>query len=86
MNDQINLIDGLNTSQILVGLDLGTKTIGIAVSDRLKIIATPISTIHRKGTKKDLLMMKEILNEYEIGGFVLGLPISLDNTENKLSQ
>ena len=86
MNDQNNLIDGLNTSQILVGLDLGTKTIGIAVSDRLKIIATPISTIHRKGTKKDLLMMKEILNEYEIGGFVLGLPISLDNTENKLSQ
>ena len=86
MNDEINLIDGLNTSQILVGLDLGTKTIGIAVSDRLKIIATPISTIHRKGTKKDLLMMKEILNEYEIGGFVLGLPISLDNTENKLSQ
>ena len=86
MNDQINLIDGLNTSQILVGLDLGTKTIGIAVSDRLKIIATPISTINRKGTKKDLLMMKEILNEYEIGGFVLGLPISLDNTENKLSQ
>ena len=37
MNNQINLIDGLNTSQILVGLDLGTKTIGIAVSDRLKI-------------------------------------------------
>ena len=86
MNDQINLIDGLNTSQILVGLDLGTKTIGIAVSDRLKIIATPISTIHRKGTKKDLVMMKEILNEYEIGGFVLGLPISLDNAENKQSQ
>ena len=86
MNDEINLIDGLNTSQILVGLDLGTKTIGIAVSDRLKIIATPISTIHRKGTKKDLVIMKEILIEYEIGGFVLGLPISLNNTENKQSQ
>ena len=86
MNDQNNLIDGLNTSQILVGLDLGTKTIGIAVSDRLKIIATPLSTIHRKGTKKDLVAMKDILNEYEIGGFVLGLPISLDNTENKQSQ
>ena len=86
MNDQNNLIDGLNTSQILVGLDLGTKTIGIAVSDRLKIIATPISTIHRKGTKKDLVIMKEILSEYKIGGFVLGLPINLDNTENKQSQ
>ncbi|MDC2992242.1 Holliday junction resolvase RuvX [Pelagibacteraceae bacterium] len=86
MNDQTNLIDGLNTSQILVGLDLGTKTIGIAVSDRLKVIATPISTIHRKGTKKDLVVMKEILSEYKIGGFVLGLPINLDNTENKQSQ
>ena len=86
MNDQNNLIDGLNTSQILVGLDLGTKTIGVAVSDRLKIIATPHSTIHRKGTKKDLIAMKHILNEYEIGGFILGLPISLDNSENKQSQ
>ena len=86
MNDQNNLIDGLNTSQILVGLDLGTKTIGVAVSDRLKIIATPLSTIHRKGTKKDLVAMSDILNEYDIGGFILGLPISLDNSENKQSQ
>ena len=86
MNDQNNLIDGLNTSQILVGLDLGTKTIGIAVSDRSKIIATPLSIIQRKGTNKDLIIMKDILKEYEIGGFILGLPISLDNSENKQSQ
>ena len=52
MDDQINLIDGLNTSQILVGLDLGTKTIGVAVSDRLKIIASPLITIERNGIKK----------------------------------
>ncbi|MFL2519821.1 MAG: Holliday junction resolvase RuvX [Alphaproteobacteria bacterium] len=86
MNDQNNLIDGLNTSQILVGLDLGTKTIGVAVSDRSKTIATPLSTIQRKGTGKDLIIMKNILNEYEIGGFIIGLPISLDNNENKQSQ
>ena len=86
MNDQINLIDGLNTSQILVGLDLGTKTIGVSVSDTLKIIASPITTIQRKGTKKDLLKLKEVLNDYKIGGFVLGLPISLNNSENKSSQ
>ena len=66
MNDQNNLIDGLNTSQILVGLDLGTKTIGVAVSDRSKIIATPLSIIQRKGTNKDLIIMKDILKEYEI--------------------
>ena len=86
MDNQINLIDGLNTSQILVGLDLGTKTIGVAVSDKLKIIASPITTIHRKGIKKDLLKLKEILIEYDIGGFVIGLPINLDNTENKQSK
>ena len=85
MNNQINLIDELNTSQILVGLDLGTKTIGVAVSDRLKIIASPLTTILRKGTKKDLLRLKEILNDYNIGGFVIGLPKNLDNTENKQS-
>ena len=86
MNDQINLINGLNTSQILVGLDLGTKTIGVSVSDTQKIIATPLTTIERKGTKKDLSKLKEVLNSYEIGGFILGLPINLDNSENKQSQ
>jgi len=86
MNYKNNLIDGLNTSQILVGLDLGTETIGVAVSDRLRIIASPLSTILRKGTKKDLLRLQEILTEYEIGGFVIGLPISLDNSENKQTQ
>ena len=83
MDNKKNLIESLNTSQILVGLDLGTKTLGVAVSDRLRIIASPLSTIQRKGIKKDLLKLQEILNEYEIGGFVMGLPLSLDNSENK---
>ena len=86
MNNQINLVESLNTSQILVGLDLGTKTLGVAVSDRLKIIASPLSTIQRKGTKKDLLKLQEILNDYEIGGFIVGLPLSLDNSENQQTQ
>ena len=86
MNNQINLVESLNTSQILVGLDLGTKTLGVAVSDRYKIIASPLSTIQRNGTKKDLLKLKEILNDYEIGGFIVGLPLSLDNSENQQTQ
>ena len=86
MNNQINLVEILNTSQILVGLDLGTKTIGVSVSDTLKIIASPLTTIKRKGIKKDLSKLKEVLNDYKIGGFVLGLPISLNNTENVQSQ
>ena len=86
MNNQINLVESLNTSQILVGLDLGTKTLGVAVSDRFKIIASPLSTIQRNGTKKDLLKLQEILNNYEIGGFIVGLPLSLDNSENQQTQ
>ena len=78
-----NLIDRLLTSQILVGLDVGYKTIGIAVSDRSLTIATPINTVSRKGTKKDLSKIKEYLNEYEIGGFVVGLPLSLDGNQNE---
>ena len=86
MNNQINLVESLNTSQILVGLDLGTKTLGVAVSDRYKIIASPLFTIQRNGTKKDLLKLQEILNDYEIGGFIVGLPLSLDNSENQQTQ
>ena len=86
MDNKKNLIESLNTSQILVGLDLGTKTLGVAVSDRLKIIASPLSTIQRNGTKKDLLKLQEILNDYEIGGFIVGLPLSLDNSENHQTQ
>ena len=86
MDNQSNLIESLNTSQILVGLDLGAKTLGVAVSDRLKIIASPLLTIQRKGTKKDIIKLQEILREYEIGGFILGLPLSLDNSENKQTQ
>ena len=83
MIESKNLIDGLNTSQILVGLDVGFKTIGIAVSDRSLIIATPINTVLRKGTKKDLLKIRDFLTEYEIGGFIIGLPLSLNGSENE---
>ncbi len=77
-----NLIERLNTSQILIGLDVGFKTIGIAVSDRSFIIATPLNTISRRGTSKDLSILKDYLIEYEPGGFIIGLPLSLDGSEN----
>ena len=84
VNDKpINLIDRLHTSQILVGLDVGFKTIGIAVSDLSLTIATPINTVFRKGTKKDLLKIEEFLSEYEVGGFIIGKPISLDGSQNE---
>ena len=83
MTNNSDLIAKLHTSQILVGLDLGEKTIGIAVSDQSLIVATPLNTILRKGIKKDLIKLFEILKEYNLGGFVIGLPISLDGKENQ---
>ncbi len=78
-----NLIEQLHTLQILVGLDVGFKTIGIAVSDRSKTIATPINTVLRKGARKDLEKINEYLADYKIGAFIIGLPISLDGSENE---
>jgi len=78
-----NLIDRLLTSQILIGLDVGFKTIGIAVSDRSCTIATPFNKVLRRGTTKDLSKLKEYLTDYEIGGFIIGLPLSLDGSENE---
>ena len=83
MTNNNDLFAKLHTSQILVGLDLGEKTIGIAVSDQSLIVATPLKTISRKGIKKDLIKLSEILKEYNLGGFIIGLPISLDGTENQ---
>ena len=79
----IDFINKINTSQTLLGLDFGDKTIGIAVSDKTKTIATPIMTLKRESILKDIDNLVAITNEYEVGGVVLGLPLSLDGNENE---
>ena len=76
-------IEQINIAQTLLGLDFGDKTIGIAVSDKSKTIATPIITIKRKGILKDIEKLLSILEEYDVGGVILGLPLSLDGNENE---
>ena len=78
-----DFIDQINIVQTLLGLDFGDKTIGIAVSDKSKTIATPIITIKRKGILKDIEKLLSILEEYDVGGIILGLPLSLDGNENE---
>ena len=76
-------IENLNTLQTLLGLDFGDKTIGIAISDKTHTIATHVKTINRKGIKKDILELIELFREYNVGGIVLGLPLSLNGKENE---
>jgi putative Holliday junction resolvase len=83
MSKPREFIEKLNTSETLLGLDFGDKTIGIAVSDKSLTIASPIITIKRKSNIKDLDTLFKIIDEYDVGGLVFGLPLSLNGEENE---
>ena len=70
----------------LLGLDLGTKTIGVAVSDPDRKLATGVETIQRKAFKADAARLLAISGERKAVGFVLGLPINMDGTEGPRAQ
>jgi putative Holliday junction resolvase len=65
----------------LIGLDLGTRTIGVAVSDRLRTIATPRFTIKRAKFTTDAEQLLKLAAEENAAGFVLGLPINMDGSQ-----
>ncbi len=70
----------------LAGLDLGTKTIGVAVSDSFLTVATPLETVKRKKFGVDAARLLEIAAERDLGGFVLGLPRNMDGSEGPRCQ
>ncbi len=70
----------------LIGLDLGTKTIGVAVSDPDRRLATGVETIQRKAFKADAARLISIASERNVVGFVLGLPINMDGSEGPRAQ
>lgn len=70
----------------LMGLDLGSKTIGVATSDRTRMIATPIETIARKKFTQDTERLLAIIAAENIGLIVLGLPVNMDGTEGPRCQ
>jgi putative Holliday junction resolvase len=70
----------------LIGLDLGTKTIGVAVSDPDRRLATGVETIQRKAFKADAARVLALADERSVVGFVLGLPINMDGSEGPRAQ
>lgn len=70
----------------LMGLDLGSKTIGVATSDRTRMIATPIETIARKKFTQDAERLLTIIAAENIGLIILGLPVNMDGTEGPRCQ
>ncbi|MEM9394546.1 MAG: Holliday junction resolvase RuvX [Pseudomonadota bacterium] len=74
------------SGQPLLGLDLGTATIGVAISDRLWSVATPLETIRRKKFGTDAVALEALLTAREVGGIVVGLPRNMDGSEGPRAQ
>ena len=70
----------------LMGLDPGTKTIGVAVSDGLRSVATPLLTVKRTKFTADAEALKSIAVERAIAGVVIGLPVNMDGSEGPRAQ
>jgi putative Holliday junction resolvase len=64
-----------------MGLDVGTRTIGVAVSDELGITAQGVTTIRRVGPKKDVAELKRLIADHSVTRIVVGLPLNMDGTE-----
>ena len=80
IEDATSLPTYLNAGQRLLGLDLGTKTIGMAIADTRHLIATPYDTIKRTKFGADAAQLEAVIDAENIGGLVLGLPLNMDGS------
>jgi putative Holliday junction resolvase len=77
---------GLLAPGRLIGIDAGTKTLGLALSDVTRSIASALETIRRTKFREDAARLLDLAREHAIQGFVLGLPANLDGTEGPRAQ
>ncbi|WP_371226944.1 Holliday junction resolvase RuvX [Roseovarius sp. 2305UL8-3] len=76
----------LPSMRAVIGLDLGDKTIGVALSDPLLSVASPVETIRRKKFGTDAARLLEIIEARHVGGIILGLPRNMDGSEGPRCQ
>ncbi len=77
----VDLAPQLGPSQRLMGIDLGTKTIGLAVSDVERRLASPLLTIRRTKFSADAAQLLEQAGKFAVAAFVIGLPLNMDGSE-----
>ena len=70
----------------IIGLDLGTKRIGVSICDENQSIATPYKTLIKKDTKNFINEIKEIVDENDVKAIIIGNPINMDGSQGKSSQ
>ncbi|MBS0272897.1 MAG: Holliday junction resolvase RuvX [Proteobacteria bacterium] len=70
----------------LLGFDLGEKTIGLALSDTMLTVATPLETLKRGKFSVDAVAIESFINKHGVGGLVIGLPLNMDGTDGPSAQ
>jgi len=70
----------------LLGFDLGEKTIGLALSDTSRSVATPMETLPRGKFSNDAVKIEKIITEQGVGGLIVGLPLNMDGTDGPSAQ
>lgn len=86
IEEMSHFAESLPAMRALIGLDLGEKTIGVAVTDRYRAVATPLETVRRRKFGLDAARLTEIIADRDIGGLVLGLPRNMDGSEGPRCQ
>ena len=76
----------LNNKSRLIGIDMGTKRIGVSICDENRKIATPYETIEYSNIGNLISRLKEIISENNIKGVIFGLPLNMDGTEGASAQ
>jgi len=86
LNDPAELREAVPPGKRLLGLDVGTKTIGLALSDSRRVIATPLETIRRRRFREDMARLFTLIDIQDVGGLVIGLPLTLAGTDGPRTQ
>jgi putative Holliday junction resolvase len=76
----------LKPGERLIGLDLGEKTIGVALTDVMLTVATPLQTLPRRKFTADAEALIALIGEHSVGGLVVGLPLNMNATEGPAAQ
>ena len=86
LDNPVGLREVVPAGMRLMGLDVGTKTIGLALSDTRRVIASPLETIRRRRFHDDLRRLLALVDAHGVGGLVIGLPLTLAGGEGPRTQ
>src|SRR5437763_12671243 len=86
LNNPAELRQAVPPGRRVIGLDVGTKTIGLALSDTRLVIASPLETIRRRRFAEDMAGLFALVDRHDVGGLVIGLPLSLGGGDSPRTQ